>query len=51
MKTQKHVNFSIAERKYVILLVILSYDLHKFADATFGITEKLIYITSSVLVR
>ena len=28
-----------------------STDLHKFADVTFGITQKLLYITSSNLVR
>ena len=28
-----------------------STDLHKFADVIFGITQKLIYITSSNLVR
>ena len=26
-------------------------DLHKFADVIFGITQKLLYITSSNLVR
>ena len=26
-------------------------DLHKFADVTFGITQKLLYITSSNLAR
>ena len=31
--------------------MILSTHLHKFADVIFGITEKLLYIASSNLVR